>query len=266
MRKILILAFSLLAACGGSTGPTGPTGPKGEMGAQGPKGPTGPTGPKGETGATGPKGEPGAIGPMGLAGPTGPAGVQGPIGAQGPPGPGGPQGPLGPPGVSCWDLNQDGNCDLGTEDMNSDNACTVADCASVASVSGTALSLYFVSSSGAGGSSWNSLISATFTLAASAFVQLITTGVVSIGPNLCQTGLRYIVDGVPGGAISGERVLMTASNGADTHFTLNRGVALGAGAHTIQFQVAGPAGSCLQVCGTPASQKECRMSVIAVYN
>jgi predicted CXXCH cytochrome family protein len=35
----------------------------------------------------------------------------------------------GPPGVSCWDLNENSTCDLATEDLNSDGECTVLDCA-----------------------------------------------------------------------------------------------------------------------------------------
>jgi len=44
---------------------------------------------------------------------------------EGPPGPTGPQGPA---GLSCWDLDGDRSCDLATEDVNGDQACTAADC------------------------------------------------------------------------------------------------------------------------------------------
>ena len=47
---------------------------------------------------------------------------------QGPPGVPGPPGAPGEDGFSCWDLNQDGMCNLGTEDINGDGNCTTADC------------------------------------------------------------------------------------------------------------------------------------------
>ena len=31
-------------------------------------------------------------------------------------------------GVACWDINENGNCDLGSEDINSSGTCTAADC------------------------------------------------------------------------------------------------------------------------------------------
>jgi hypothetical protein len=31
-------------------------------------------------------------------------------------------------GVNCWDLDEDGTCDLGTEDTNNDGICSVLDC------------------------------------------------------------------------------------------------------------------------------------------
>lgn len=37
-------------------------------------------------------------------------------------------GEQGPPGVSCWDLDESGGCDVATEDTNHDGACTVKDC------------------------------------------------------------------------------------------------------------------------------------------
>lgn len=82
-------------------GPAGPVGPAGVQGPQGPTGPTGPQGPQGMTGTTG---------------------------AQGPQGTMGSQGPAGTNGISCWDLNGNGQCDLASEDINLDGFCTVADC------------------------------------------------------------------------------------------------------------------------------------------
>ena len=38
------------------------------------------------------------------------------------------QGHPGPVGMSCWDRNSDGKCDLSTEDLNGDGECTHADC------------------------------------------------------------------------------------------------------------------------------------------
>lgn len=31
-------------------------------------------------------------------------------------------------GINCWDLDEDGTCDLGTEDTNNDGICSVLDC------------------------------------------------------------------------------------------------------------------------------------------
>lgn len=38
----------------------------------------------------------------------------------------------GTPGVSCWDLDQDGECDPDSEDLNHDGSCSVSDCAPLA--------------------------------------------------------------------------------------------------------------------------------------
>ena len=54
-----------------------------------------------------------------------PEGPPGPPGADGSPG---PQGSAGKPGLNCWDLDEDAQCDLAAEDTNADGACTVADC------------------------------------------------------------------------------------------------------------------------------------------
>ena len=46
----------------------------------------------------------------------------------GPKGDTGNTGPKGDDGYHCWDLNENYFCDLGTEDINNDGYCTVADC------------------------------------------------------------------------------------------------------------------------------------------
>jgi hypothetical protein len=57
---------------------------------------------------------------------TGPRGPRGPIGVTGPTG---PQGlPGSPGGLHCWDLNNNGQADMATEDRNNDNALSAADC------------------------------------------------------------------------------------------------------------------------------------------
>src|SRR5438552_2245503 len=48
--------------------------------------------------------------------------------ARGPKGDTGSKGHEGRYGVSCWDLNQDDQCNLDTEDVNHDGACDVLDC------------------------------------------------------------------------------------------------------------------------------------------
>jgi len=50
---------------------------------------------------------------------------QGPTGKQGEPG---KDGAPGSPGVSCWDLNQNGVCDMELEDTNGDGRCDSLDC------------------------------------------------------------------------------------------------------------------------------------------
>lgn len=54
-------------------------------------------------------------------------------GAQGEPGAQGPQGEIGPSGavgLSCWDTDEDGECDLDNEDQTQDGSCDVHDCRS----------------------------------------------------------------------------------------------------------------------------------------
>lgn len=66
--------------------------------------------------------------PTGLVGATGPSGPCGPQGDVGAMGPSGPSGPTGPDGIHCWDLNENGICDIGTEDTNCSDGCDVDDC------------------------------------------------------------------------------------------------------------------------------------------
>lgn len=119
----------------GLQGASGPSGPQGDMGPTGPTGetgPSGPSGPQGEIGPTGPSGPSGPQGDVGSTGPSGPSGPQGDVGATGPSGPSGPQGFAGSDGIHCWDLDEDGQCDLVEEDTNDSGACDVDDCYSSA--------------------------------------------------------------------------------------------------------------------------------------
>lgn len=85
----------------------------GESGTTGAQGPQGPQGPQGKEGGPGPQGEPGAVGPAGETGPEGPPGSAGPSGS---------------PGVACWDLDEDGEFDPVTEDLDGDAVASVKDC------------------------------------------------------------------------------------------------------------------------------------------
>jgi hypothetical protein len=78
--------------------------------------PEGPEGPQGVPGDDGQDGDDGDTGPQG------PQGLQGPDGQQGTPGTDGVD------GVACWDLNENGQMDVATEDINGDLAVNVADC------------------------------------------------------------------------------------------------------------------------------------------
>lgn len=87
----------------------------------------------GGDGEQGPPGEDGEPGPPGEAGPVGPPGVDGAPGMDGQDGQDGTDGMNGQPGApgddatSCWDLNDNQQCDV-TEDMNSDTVCDAQDC------------------------------------------------------------------------------------------------------------------------------------------
>ncbi len=76
-------------------------------------------------GPEGPRGLPGADGAAGAEGPAGPEGPEGP---EGPAGPTGPEGPEGPAGLACWDLNENGEADLDSEDSNGDGVVDIDDC------------------------------------------------------------------------------------------------------------------------------------------
>ncbi len=64
-------------------------------------------------------------GTIGCAGETGPAGMDGSDGMDGSMGTNGMDGMM---GLACWDANENGNCDLASEDVNTDNVCDVDDC------------------------------------------------------------------------------------------------------------------------------------------
>jgi len=88
-----VLPFSFLLACTGPLGPMGDKGDKGDKGVMGDKGAMGDKGTMGDTGATG------AFGPRGL---------------------------------NCWDVNENGQCDMDPEGVNEDvdgnERCDVFDC------------------------------------------------------------------------------------------------------------------------------------------
>jgi hypothetical protein len=90
--------------------------------------PSGLVGPAGADGATGPQGPQGPTGAIGATGPQGPAGADGAAGVAGPIGLTGPIGPQGVAGLACWDANQNGVCDLPSEDHDSSSTCDVSDC------------------------------------------------------------------------------------------------------------------------------------------
>jgi hypothetical protein len=69
-----------------------------------------------EPGAQGEPGVPGALGEMGTMGTPGTQGAA---------------------GQACWDLDNNGTCDLGNEDTNSDGTCDVGDCIGPQGAAGT---------------------------------------------------------------------------------------------------------------------------------
>lgn len=73
----------------------------------------------------------GEMGPPGEDGMDGAPGVDGTPGTDGDDGTNGTDGTDGTPGMAglaCWDLNENGNCDIATEDLNVDNVCDIDDC------------------------------------------------------------------------------------------------------------------------------------------
>jgi len=76
-------------------------------------------------------------------------GPQGTAGANGQPGATGAAGAAGTAGIHCWDLNQNGACDLNPEDVNLDGACTVLDCRGRDGTGSSGPSSFPVSSCGA---------------------------------------------------------------------------------------------------------------------
>ena len=91
------------------------------VGPQGERGPQGETGPQGEVGPAGPRGDFGPRGPQGEVGPQGEQGEVGPLGEPG------REGPAGGNGVSCWDLNGDGQAEP-EEDTKLDWIVDFRDC------------------------------------------------------------------------------------------------------------------------------------------
>lgn len=82
-------------------------------------------GPAGEEGPLGPAGVQGDDGDDGDDGQDGATGSQGP---QGLPGAAGADGADGSNGTACWDLNENGQKDVATEDINGDTVVDVLDC------------------------------------------------------------------------------------------------------------------------------------------
>lgn len=124
----------------GEQGPVGPQGPQGEQGLIGPQGLAGAAGQDGADGIDGADGADGAQGPVGPAGPAGANGQDGADGSDGADGANGTDGTDGTngqdgqdgsdgtDGIHCWDLNDNGVGDVGTEDINGDFVVDVLDC------------------------------------------------------------------------------------------------------------------------------------------
>lgn len=85
-------------------------------------------GPAGEDGLEGPEGAQGADGDDGDDGNDGQDGATGPQGLQGLQGAVGADGADGSNGTACWDLNENGQKDVATEDINGDTVVDVNDC------------------------------------------------------------------------------------------------------------------------------------------
>lgn len=79
-------------------------------------------------GSDGPPGETGIQGVPGIQGSPGIQGTVGSPGTAGAPGSAGAAGPPGTAGVACWDTNQNGLCDLATEDLDANGRCNTDDC------------------------------------------------------------------------------------------------------------------------------------------
>jgi hypothetical protein len=86
-------------------------------------------GAEGPAGPIGPPGAPGEPGDDGMDGTEGMEGSDGSDGMDGADGTDGMDGTVGPNGVHCWDLDENGQCDLGSEDLDDNAACDVDDCA-----------------------------------------------------------------------------------------------------------------------------------------
>lgn len=80
------------------------------------------------SGSDGLDGAPGERGADGEDGINGMDGTQGPMGDPGDPGENGMDGMVGIPGTACWDLSENGVCEVNTEDQNGDLICDVLDC------------------------------------------------------------------------------------------------------------------------------------------
>jgi hypothetical protein len=111
---VTVLPLSFILAC---SGPEGLDGMKGDKGAMGDMGAMGAKGDKGNNGAEGAKGDTGAPGTNGQDGQNGANGQDGQAGAA---------------GRHCWDVNQNGECDMNPEGVNEDvdgnEDCDVFDC------------------------------------------------------------------------------------------------------------------------------------------
>ncbi len=123
--------FCTIADCQGAQGINGTTGSDGSDGSDGLPGDDGSQGIPGTNGTDGSQGIPGSDGSQGINGTDGTDGVDGSDGAIG------FNGTDGVDGIHCWDLNSNGACDLGSEDITGDGFCTVDDCLGPAGINRT---------------------------------------------------------------------------------------------------------------------------------
>jgi hypothetical protein len=220
-------------------------------------------------GSEGPMGDMGSPGTMGDKGDKGDMGDPGTMGTPGQAGSNGAPGQNGSAGLSCWDQNGNGTCDLAMEDIDEDGACDVADCAgpqgppgtgTAGQIAGSVFGTASINFAANGAETVVPGLSQTLTVPAATNILISTNGGIltqaAAANGFSSVEVAIYIDDQPLENGGYQRIVSTNTGAVlvPANWALSVAGALSAGSHTISVRVIGTStGSATTVSGDNTS-------------